>query len=251
MRKLYGLDLFTGIGGITLALDQWVKPVCYCEIDEYCQKVIQARIRDGNLPGAAIWDDIQTLNKKEFGKAGIPFPEIITGGFPCQDISNAGSRVGLEGERSRLFFQIMRLTNEFRPRFLFLENVSAIITLGIGTVLSEISKLGYNARYGIIPASAVGARHRRSRWWLFAYPESIRLDVDRVKKRISRKTNKIKPCKSLDIFSNANRQNNGRVHSQYRMFNDVPNGVDRIKALGNAVVPAQAKFAFDILTGLI
>ena len=100
-EKLIGLDLFSGIGGITLALSPWVQPTAYCECDEYCQSILLARMADRSLPEAPIWDDVTTLDGRQF--EGIV--DIIYGGFPCQNISTAGRGAGLEGERSRLFLR--------------------------------------------------------------------------------------------------------------------------------------------------
>jgi len=171
---LNGLDLFTGIGGITLALSEWVKPVAYCEIDPYCQSLLLQRMQEGNLPKAPIWDDVQTLPHSE-----LPKIDIIYGGFPCQDISVAGIGKGLEGERSALFFEIVRLAKEIKPPFIFLENVSAIRGRGLNRVGEELAKLRYDCRWGIISAREIGARHSRKRWFLLAYSTSIRCQGER------------------------------------------------------------------------
>lgn len=160
---LNGLDLFSGIGGIAYALKEWVRPVIYCEIDRYAQGVLLSRMETGEIPVAPIWDEVKTLGKT----SEMPQIDIISGGFPCQDISVAGNGAGLAGERSGLFFEIARLCSELKPRFIFLENVPAITTRGGSEVV-----------------------------------------------------------------------------------NGLPFRVDRIKGLGNAVVPLQAKTAFEILGGL-
>src|SRR5216684_4770914 len=123
---MYGLDLFSGIGGITKALEGYVQPVAYCENDRYAQGVLLSRMANGDLPNAPIWSDILTLRGAMLPRT----PEIIYGGFPCQDISVAGRGKGLDGERSGLFFEIIRLVGEIRPRFVFLENVAAITVRG-------------------------------------------------------------------------------------------------------------------------
>jgi DNA-cytosine methyltransferase len=166
--RLNGLDLFSGIGGISYALGQWVKPVIYCEIDPYAQKVLLSRMADESLPDGPIWDDIKTLQ-------GLPFRrsiDIVYGGFPCQDISLAGSGKGLEGERSGLFFEIVRLAKEIEPRFIFLENVPAITSRGGLQVVREITEMGYDCRWCVISASSIGALHRRERWFLLAHTTS-------------------------------------------------------------------------------
>ena len=163
---LNGLDLFSGIGGISLALNKWIRPVVYCEIDPYCQGVLLSRISDGSLSNAPIWDDIQTLS---YDGRNWPEIDIIYGGFPCQDISVAGTGKGLAGERSGLFFEIVRLAKEIKPSFIFLENVPAITTRGGLQVVREIAEMGYDCRWCVISAESVGALHRRERWFLLAH----------------------------------------------------------------------------------
>jgi DNA (cytosine-5)-methyltransferase 1 len=164
-EKMWGIDLFTGIGGLTLSLSDWIRPAIYCEIDRYAQSVLLSRMASGQLPIAPIWDDIKTLDVREF-RGHI---DIIYGGFPCQDISIAGAGRGLEGERSGLFFEILRLADEIKPKFIFLENVPAISTRGLDRVAREISALGYDCRWDIVSAAEVGALHKRERWFLLGY----------------------------------------------------------------------------------
>ena len=140
MSKLNGLDLFSGIGGITKALEEWVQPVAYCEIDKYATAVLLSKMQTGELPTAPIWDNVCTLPTNE-----LPKIDIIYGGFPCQDISVAGAGKGLEGSRSGLFFEIMRLVDVLRPQFIFLENVPAITSRGLITVAKEITKRSYDS----------------------------------------------------------------------------------------------------------
>ena len=126
---LNGLDLFSGIGGISIALSPWVRTIAYCEQDRYAQSVLLSRMSEGKLHRAPIWDDVQTLTGEM-----LPTIDIIFGGFPCQDISVAGRGEGLGGERSGLFYEIIRLTKETRTPFVFLENVPAIRTRGLREV---------------------------------------------------------------------------------------------------------------------
>lgn len=168
---LHGLDLFSGIGGLSMALSPWVRPIAYCENDRYAQAVLLSRMQSGDLPAAPIWDDVTTLLPSMLPRNGI---DIIYGGFPCQDISVAGARRGLEGKRSGLFFEIVRLARELRPAFLFLENVAGIRTKGLDTVAEQITELGYDCRWTIVSAAEVGAPHQRKRWWLLAHTKSIR-----------------------------------------------------------------------------
>lgn len=181
---MYGLDLFSGIGGITLALSEWVRPIAYCEIDRYCQGVLLSQMQSGNLPVAPIWDDVQTLR----GDMLPVKPDIIYGGFPCQDISVAGRGAGLAGERSGLFFEIARLVGEIRPRFIFLENVPAINLRGQDAVICTLTDLGYDCRWTVVSAAEVGANHRRQRWFLLAYSNSRRLPESTIRPQFSRRT---------------------------------------------------------------
>lgn len=162
---LNGLDLFSGIGGISLALREYVRTIAYCEIDPYCQGVLFSRMASNDLCMAPVWDNVSTLQGEQF--SGIV--DIIFGGFPCQDISVAGKGKGLEGERSGLFFEIVRLAKEIRPKYIFLENVSAITSRGGIEVCEEVTKMGYDCRWCVISAASVGALHRRERWFLLAH----------------------------------------------------------------------------------
>ena len=156
---LNGVDLFTGIGGISLALQPWVRTVCYVEIEPYCQQLLRERIADGQLDDAPIWDDITTFDGEPWAGA----VDCISGGSPCQDISLAGNGAGLDGERSGLWWEMHRLIGEIRPGFVFLENVPAITNRGGRAVVGALAALGYDARWGVLSAFDVGAPHRRDR----------------------------------------------------------------------------------------
>jgi len=156
---LNGIDLFSGIGGISLALSEYVRPLAYCEIDPYCQAVLLSHQHKGTLPAAPIWDDIRTFPYGWF----VDWIDIIYAGFPCQGISVAGHGKGLADERSGLFWEIVRLAKEIKPKFLFLENVPAITSRGGGTVVSALTEMGYDCRWCVISAASVGACHRRDR----------------------------------------------------------------------------------------
>lgn len=159
-----GLDLFSGIGGLSLALKPWVETVAYCESDRHAQCVLMQNMRRGYLEEAPIWDDVRTLRREHLE---IPI-DIIFGGFPCQDISAAGRGAGLEGKRSGLFFEVVRLVQEIRPTFVFLENVPAIRTRGLREVIREFTDLRYDCRWTCVSAADVGAPHLRRRWWMLA-----------------------------------------------------------------------------------
>jgi len=239
---LNGLDLFSGIGGITEGLKRWVRPVIYCENERYAQGVLLSRMEKGDLPIAPIWDDVTTLDGKQFkGKI-----DIIYGGFPCQDISIAGHGKGLEGERSGLFFEIMRLVDEIRPQFIFLENVPAINFRGLGTATKEITERRYDSRWAVISASQIGALHQRKRWFLLAYANGEFYNGSKGGGVRPKRCKPVRPnVRSLGTIKHfrawAVEPNVGRV------VDGLPRRLDRIKCLGNAVVPRQVEIAFEYL----
>jgi len=161
------LDTFAGIGGFSYAAERLIggfETTQFIEIDPFCQKVLKK-----HWPHVPIHDDIRTFTAKPFQY------QVICGGFPCQDISVAGLQKGITEEtRSGLFFELMRVIRMVRPQYVVLENVAAILNRGLDIVLRELSEAGYDAEWSVIPASSVGACHKRSRWWLVAYPNSFR-----------------------------------------------------------------------------
>ena len=170
-KQLNTFHLFAGAGGGILAdLLLGHNPIGACEIEQYPRDVLLARQRDGILPNFPIWDDVCTLD----GKPWRGTVDVLAGGFPCQDISAAGKGAGISGERSGLWKEYARLIEEIQPRFVFAENSPLLRTRGLGVVLKDLAALGYNARWGIIGAGAVGAPHKRDRMWVLAYPHLSR-----------------------------------------------------------------------------
>jgi DNA (cytosine-5)-methyltransferase 1 len=165
---MYGLSLFSGYGGIDLALSDYVRPLMYCDIEKYAQGIILSRMDDGHLPFAPIWNDVTTMD----GKKLRGLVDIIYGGFPCQDLSVAGKGAGLAGKRSGLFTEIIRIAQEASPTFIFLENVPAIRTRGSLQVQEALASIGYDTRWCTLSASEVGANHKRERWFCLAYSKS-------------------------------------------------------------------------------
>ena len=156
------LDTFAGIGGFSYAAHELVggfETTQFVEIDPFCQKVLKK-----HFPKVPCHDDIKTFTA---------YPrqyDVITGGFPCQDISVAGRREGITDQsRSGLFYELIRVIRLVRPKFVVMENVAAILNNGLDIVLGELSEAGYDAEWSIISASSLGAAHRRSRWWCVAY----------------------------------------------------------------------------------
>ena len=248
------------------------------------------RMQEGNLPKAPIWDDIRTLPTNQLDSI-----DIIYGGFPCQDFSVAGNGAGLEGKRSSLFFEIMRISKEVKPKFIFLENVPAITTRGGLRVIREVAEMGYDCRWCVISAAGVGALHRRERWFLLAHskhngtladsnresvgectlsrenPQEQKESIGTVERASSVSTDVANSkSKRLERFGErtfntekeqsrfASKCNDGHSEQYWqkavseicRTTDGVSNRVDRLRALGNAVVPLQAKTAFEILIGI-
>ena len=163
------LDLFSGIGGFALGLEAaGFETVAFCEIDPYAQKVLKKK-----WPGVPIYEDVRRITADRLVSDGIRV-DVITGGFPCQDISTAGRQAGIDGERSGLWAECARLLGEIRPSYAIFENVTNLLNGDGGDwfkrVLWDISSVGYDAEWHCIPASAIGAHHHRDRVWIVAYP---------------------------------------------------------------------------------
>lgn len=159
-------SLFSGIGGCDLGLERaGMKAVWQVEIDEYASRVLQK-----HWPEVARFTDV-----RDCGASNLEPVDLIVGGFPCQDISNAGRRVGIEGHRSGLWGEFARIIRELRPRFVIVENVAALLARGLERVLGDLAACGYDAEWDCLPASAFGAPHRRDRVFLVAYPNGNQL----------------------------------------------------------------------------
>ena len=160
------LSLFSGAGGGLLGsvLLGW-RTVGAVEIEEYPRAVLLQRQVDGILPRFPIWDDVKTFDGTQWrGRV-----DVISGGFPCQDISAAGKGAGITGERSGLWSEFARIISEVRPRFVFVENSPMLTSRGLGTVLGDLSEMGFNAVWGVLGAHHAGAPHKRDRIWILAY----------------------------------------------------------------------------------
>jgi len=258
------LDLFSGIGGFSLGLERaGFKTVAFCEIDPYCRRVLAK-----HWPEVPIYDDVRTVSADRLRADGIAV-DVICGGFPCQDISVAGNGAGLAGERSGLWREYARIIGELRPRFVIVENVSALLSRGLGDVLGDLAALGYDTEWHCIPASAVGAPHRRDRVWIVADSNVRGMEVGRRPSNIGAIfdgqsgvfTTHGSSCKqqadSLVADANSAQREGMRspigIHQEYadagrsgwwevepdvgRVANGISSRVDRLRALGNAVVP--------------
>ena len=159
------LALFAGAGGGILGgkLLGW-RTVCAVEWEPYPASVLCARQNDGFLPPFPIWDDVQTFD----GKPWKGIVDVVSGGFPCQDISVAGNGDGLDGERSGMWREMARIIGEVRPRYAFVENSPMLTTRGLERVLADLTAMGYDSRWGVVSAADIGANHQRRRIWIVA-----------------------------------------------------------------------------------
>ena len=239
--SLNELALFAGAGGGILGgkLLGW-RTVCAVEWEPYAACVLAARQNDGILPPFPIWDDVQTFD----GKPWRGIVDVVSGGFPCQDISAAGKGDGLDGERSGMWREMARIICEVRPRFVFVENSPMLVSRGLGTVLGDLAEMGFDARWGVLGANAVGASHKRERIWIVANSISRRLERRDSNCSQQNRTRKNRPTKALvqnQIWPDV---------SDPRTFgsNDgLSSRVDRLKAIGNGQVPLCAATAWKLL----
>ncbi|MBC7365908.1 MAG: DNA cytosine methyltransferase [Undibacterium sp.] len=267
------LALFAGAGGGILGgkLLGW-RTVCAVEIDDYARRVLMARQDDGSLPPFPIWDDIRTFD----GKPWRGVVDIITGGFPCQDISVAGTGKGLDGARSGLWTKMARTICEVGPRYVLVENSPALTARGLGRVLGDLAALGYDARWGVLGAVDAGGPHRRERIWIVAHaqlPERWPLGgachglarSDGLPQR-QESAGRIGGCGEALAHADSLRELQPSGHHAEgwrrpcdggwwaaepdvgRMAHGVASRVDRLRCLGNGQVPAVVALAWTILT---
>ena len=170
-EKLNELALFAGAGGGILGghLLGW-RTVCAVEFDAYAASVLVARQNDKTLEPFPIWDDVQTFD----GRPWRGIVDVVSGGFPCQDISAAGKGAGITGERSGLWSHMARIIGEVLPRFVYVENSPMLVGRGLALVISDLTALGYDCRWGVLGADDVGAPHERKRLWLVANANGVR-----------------------------------------------------------------------------
>ena len=241
------LALFAGAGGGILGghLLGW-RTVCAVEIDHYARRVLLARQRDGILHRFPIWDDIKTFD-------GTPWRgrvDVVSGGFPCQDISAAGKGAGLDGARSGLWAEMARVIGEVQPAYVLVENSPMLLVRGIDRVLCDLAALGYDARWGVIGEDAVGLPHRRERIWLVANSNKIskkRDSEESIYKR-KRKVCGVSRGNSFGGFEEERRRSSLPELLDRRGVNVMAHYMDRISAIGNGQVPAVVKLAWETLT---
>lgn len=274
------LALFAGAGGGILGgqLLGW-RTVCAVECEPYAASLLAQRQNDGVLPPFPIWDDVCTFD-------GTPWRgsvDVVSGGFPCQDISSAGSGKGIEGERSGLWSEMARIISEVRPKFVFVENSGQLVTKGLALVISDLASMGYDAAWGVLGAADVGAPHQRDRLWIVAKKCFVtHEDVDEwgfcvlcrcseadcecpgLSDFLADTTSERQPGQGESINTSDTAQGDYRqagepkhvcVGQEWqaepgvgRVADGVAFRLDRLKAIGNGQVPAVAAVAFLELT---
>ncbi|HJP69531.1 MAG TPA: DNA cytosine methyltransferase [Sphingomicrobium sp.] len=247
------LSLFTGAGGGLLGthLLGW-RPVGYVEWDDYCQRVIAARIRDGYLPIAPIFTDV-----REFAQSGAAdqyrgIADVVTAGFPCQPFSLGGKQLGEADERN-MWPATADVIRRVRPRFVGLENVAGLVTSGyIGTVLGDLAAMGLDARWGVLGGHHVGAAQRRERVWLFANAAGERSDAwHRLESGQKWRSSESDRGLPRLVKPQSWRPSDKGAHSECGLPGlayGVPNSVDRLRASGNGQIPIVAATAFTLLS---
>tara|TARA_R100000654_G_scaffold71546_1_gene102644 strand:+ start:24459 stop:25169 length:711 start_codon:yes stop_codon:yes gene_type:complete len=231
------LALFAGAGGGILggSLLGW-RTLAAVEINPFCRRVLLARQRDGCLPEFPIWDDVSTFD----GRPWRGYIDIITGGFPCQDISTAGAGAGISGKRSGLWSEMARICSEIMPRFIYVENSPMLTGRGLDRVLMDMAAMGYDARWGMLSAADTGALHKRKRIWVLANTNGLRKPQQEGREQVFGR--RLGDSGSEECGSRWPPE-----PSVGRMAHGVADRVDRLKALGNGQVPRVAASAFLML----
>lgn len=275
MRKLRTMHLFAGAGGGLLA-DVLLghQPVCAVEIDEYCQQVLSARQEDGCFPWFPIFEDVQAFD----GRPWRGLVDVVSGGFPCQDISAAGSGAGIDGDRSGLWREMARIIGEVRPRFVLVENSPLLVGRGLAVVLGDLAKMGFDAEWACVSASDLGAPHQRDRIWLVAYSNGAwelqqagreqdqRNRIGNGSEAVAHAASERQPRQGEPFNSVSTSQGrrrkagdafNVRQFEKWpiepgldRVADGIANRMDRLKAIGNGQVPLCAATAWRLLANI-
>lgn len=256
------LALFAGAGGGILGgkLLGW-RTVCAVEINEYARNVLLARQDDGSIEPFPVWDDVRTFD----GKPWRGVIDVVSGGFPCQDISAANPNGdGLEGERSGLWREMARIVCEVVPRFVFVENSPMLLVRGLDRVLGELACMGYDARWGVLGGQCVDAAQQRERIWILACNDVQWLE----KRRKHKATSEVGRTKSdngsgstgnvrrvVEAETDGSMGLAGRKSGWWeieprlgRVADGLADWLDRIKAIGNGQIPVVAASAWRILS---
>jgi DNA (cytosine-5)-methyltransferase 1 len=279
------LALFAGAGGGILGghLLGW-RTVCAVEWEPYPASVLLARQNDGMLPPFPVWDDMQTFD----GRPWRGIVDVISGGFPCQDISAAGKGAGIDGERSGMWREMARIIHEVRPRFVLVENSPMLTSRGLGVVLGDLASLGFDAKWGVLGAADVGAPHQRDRIWILANanglddalrrnskdhaetmarrkdePRGSLCDSGKGCQKITRESRGVantdgsqcqrnqRTKRGIAERTNTSKQGWWEIEPNVgRVAHGVAARVDRLKAIGNGQVSEVARRAWEVLSDL-
>jgi DNA (cytosine-5)-methyltransferase 1 len=242
MGGLNELALFAGAGGGILGglLLGW-HTVAAVEIDPYCREVLLRRQLDGCIPLFPIWDDVRTFD----GRPWRGLVDVISGGFPCQDISCAGKGAGLEGVRSGLWSEFARIIREVRPRFVFVENSPELLIRGFGIVIGDLANMGYGCRWGVFSACSVGAPHMRRRLFVLANADDF--DGKTRMGAISPRTESIWGNDDEERQNGPRRVRLETSAAGSRMADGLAMRMVRGRSIGNGQVPAVARLAWEVL----
>jgi DNA (cytosine-5)-methyltransferase 1 len=238
------LDLFSGIGGFSLGFEKaGFRTAAFCEIDPFCQKVLKRHWSD--IP---VYSDIKQLSVERLEHDGITDIDIITGGFPCTDLSVAGKQRGMdEGTRSGLWWEMRRLIGEIQPKFAVMENVPNFLSgdngAWFGDFLASLAEIGYDAEWTCISAAAVGRAHLRERMWIVAYPDG--LGFAPILEKINLSKSYIDGLNDkTDLYFDTFRRSYPAIPEHLRVDDELPTELDeiknRVKACGNSIVPEIA-----------
>lgn len=259
------MHLFAGAGGGLLCdLILGHTPIVAVEWEPYACKVLRERAADGWFPGLHVWEgDVRLFDPSEYaGRV-----DILHAGFPCTDLSTAGKQAGLgENTRSGLYREAIRVAGVLRPKFIYLENVSAIISNGLGTVIGDLAALGYDCKWICLRASDCGASHERDRWWLLGNSDGYFKSVSAIDEEMEAmlksseenlSNSNSSRCEERELPVRTQQEHPGdRGYSWWEACPDLPgvaNGLanqsHRLKAIGNGQVPLQAAVAYKMLGG--
>lgn len=267
--RIRELALFAGAGGGILAshLIGW-RTVCAVERDAYPAQVLAQRQNDGILEPFPVWSDVQTFD----GTAWRGLIDVVSGGFPCQDISSAGRGAGIQGSKSSMWKHMARIIGEVRPKFAYMENSPLLVGRGLAVVISDLAEMGYDAVWGVLGAADMGAPHKRDRIWILAHTEELQRNGshDNTGIGVEREApSEPRDCSGPQNVAHANgpqlKRNSSpeRIQQEYsntsgpgwweveprldRMADGLADRVDRLKAIGNGQVPRVAAEAFNRL----
>jgi len=243
------LALFAGAGGGILGgkLLGW-RTVCAVEYEPHAAAILAKRQNDGILQPFPIWDDVRTFD----GKPWKGIVDVVSGGFPCQDISSAGRGKGISGERSGLWSEMARIICEVRPRYVLVENSPLLTIRGLDIVLGNLASMGYDAKWGVLGGSHVGAGHKRLRIWILAYRNKNGNRFNGVTRINWNFRSRSKGTTMGNIFNNIDKIKINFQDWEIKsgicgIVDGLAFGMDRIARIGNGQVPAVVRLAWEIL----